>query len=112
MSTGSLGGEYRSDGVVLAVSPYISDKVIFANGRTLRGGVLTAIDPALEAGSPNTAGDDQGSLGSAGRARFSVVLGASMARILRVRVGDKLEVTVPRLTVTPLGVFPAVSGLP
>jgi lipoprotein-releasing system permease protein len=39
-----------------------------------------------------------------------------LARILRVGPGDTLEVTVPRLTVTPLGVFPrskrlTVSGL-
>ena len=92
---------------VLAVSPYISDKVIFANGRTLRGGVLTAIDPAMEARvSRIPEAMISGSLDSLAQPGFSVVLGASMARILRVRVGDKLEVTVPRLTVTPLGVFP------
>ncbi|MBT3409682.1 MAG: lipoprotein-releasing system transmembrane subunit, LolC/LolE family, partial [Halieaceae bacterium] len=83
---------------VLAVSPYISDKVIFANGRTLRGGVLTAIDPAMEARvSRIPEAMISGSLDSLAQPGFSVVLGASMARILRVRVGDKLEVTVPRL---------------
>ncbi len=33
-------------------------------------------------------------------------MGAALARMLRVQVGDRVEVTVPRLTVTPLGVFP------
>lgn len=92
---------------VIAVSPYISDKVIFASGRTLRGGVLTAIDPVLEAGvSEIPAAMIRGSLDVLAEPGFSVVLGASMARILRVSIGDKVDVTVPRLTVTPLGVFP------
>ena len=47
-----------------------------------------------------------GSLESLDEPGFNVVLGASLARMLRVQSGDFLEVTVPRLTVTPLGVFP------
>lgn len=99
--------ELRSGAGVVAVSPYISDKVIFRSGRTLRGGVLTGIDPGLErevsripqalvAGSLDSLGDD----------RFNVVLGSALARILGVGPGDQVEVTVPRLTLTPLGVFP------
>ena len=103
----SLAGDIEAIESVLAVSPYISDKVIFTNGRTLRGGVLTAIDPALEAGvSDIPQAMILGSLDSLAEPGFSVVMGASMARILRVSIGDTLEVTVPRLTVTPLGVFP------
>ena len=37
---------------------------------------------------------------------FSVVLGISLARALGVGPGDSVEVTIPRLTVTPLGTFP------
>ncbi len=33
---------------VIAVSPYITDKVIFGGAGALRGAVLTAIDPELE----------------------------------------------------------------
>jgi lipoprotein-releasing system permease protein len=92
---------------VLAVSPFITDKVLLASATNLRGAVLTAIDPALE----RTVSDIPdaivaGSLESLNETGFNVVLGASLARILRVAPGDQLEVTVPRLTVTPLGVFP------
>ena len=57
-----------------------------------------------------------GSLESLDEPGFNVVLGASLARILRVAPGDFVDVTVPRLTVTPMGVFPRskrlqVSGL-
>ncbi|MEP5568072.1 MAG: lipoprotein-releasing ABC transporter permease subunit [Halioglobus sp.] len=103
----SLAADVEALESVVAVSPYISDKVIFTNGRTLRGGVLTAIDPMLEAGvSEIPQAMILGSLDSLTQPGFSVVLGASMARILRVSIGDTVEVTVPRLTVTPLGVFP------
>jgi lipoprotein-releasing system permease protein len=103
----SLASQVESIDSVLAVSPYISAKVIFGSGRTLRGGVLTAIDPVLEAGVSEIPGSMiRGSLESLTEPGFSVVLGASLARILRVGPGDSLEVTVPRLTVTPVGVFP------
>lgn len=90
-----------------AVAPFISDKVIFSHGRSLRGGQLTAIDPALEAGvSRVPATIQQGSLDSLAGDGFHVVLGASLARMLGVAVGDSVEVTVPRITATPLGMFP------
>lgn len=92
---------------VLAVSPYITDKVIFAHGRSLRGGVLTAIDPELESGvSRMPQSLVGGSLQSLSQRGFNVVIGASLARMLGVSIGDTVEITVPRLTVTPLGVFP------
>ena len=102
---------------VLAVSPYISDKVILGAGSSLRGAVLTAIDPVLEAAVSGVADSMRmGSLDSLEQGNFNVVLGASLARALGVQLGDSVEVTVPRLTVTPLGIFPrskrlTVSGL-
>ncbi len=102
---------------VTAAAPYITDKVILAHGRGLRGGVLTAVDPASEARVSQVAQSMRvGSLDSLDEPGFNVVLGAVLARILGVGVGDVVEVTVPRLTVTPLGVFPrskrlTVSGI-
>lgn len=90
-----------------AVAPFVSDKVIFASGRTLRGGVLTAIDPATEASvSQIPAALFRGELEDLNGPGFPVILGASLARILGAGVGDTVEVTVPSLTVTPLGAFP------
>ncbi len=102
-----LMGRLEAHPDIVAVSPYISDKVIFGSGRTLRGGVLTAIDPLLEASvSRVPEAMVEGELQAIERQPFGVVLGVSLARILGVRVGDRIEVTVPRLTVTPLGIFP------
>ena len=36
---------------------------------------------------------------------FAVVLGADLARLLRVHVGDEVDMLLPRLTVSPMGVF-------
>lgn len=92
---------------VVAVSPYITDKVILASPTNMRGAVLTAIDPLLEKQvSDIPAAMVAGSLESLDDPGFNVVLGASLARILRLEIGDYVDVTVPRLTVTPLGVFP------
>ncbi len=92
---------------VLAAAPYITDKVIFAHGRGMRGGVLTAIDPSLEAGVSRIADTlVDGSLSSLEGEGFHVILGASLARMLGASPGDSVEVTVPRITATPLGVFP------
>ncbi|MEM8563256.1 MAG: lipoprotein-releasing ABC transporter permease subunit [Pseudomonadota bacterium] len=92
---------------VLGVSPFISDKVILASGSNMRGAVLTAIDPERERTvSEIPAAMVYGTLNSLDEADFNVVLGASLARLLYVTVGDYVEVTVPRLTFTPLGVFP------
>lgn len=103
----ALGDIATSVEGVQAVAPYISDKVIFASGRTLRGGVLTAIDPdAEQAVSSIPAAMFLGELGDIEGPGFPVILGASLARILGVGVGDTVEVTVPRITITPLGAFP------
>lgn len=97
---------------VLGVSPYIQDKVILARAGVLRGALLTAVDPATEASvSSIPQAMLAGSLADLEQQRFGVVLGVTLARMLGVGVGDRVEVTVPRLTVTPLGVFPRTKRL-
>ena len=109
--------QVRNHPEVIAVSPYISNKVILGGTSILRGAVLTAIVPALEStvsglGASMVLGD----LDDLEARPFNVVLGSALARTLGVQLGDQLEVTMPRLTVTPLGVFPrskrlTVSGM-
>lgn len=92
---------------VEAVSPYLSAKVILGSRRLLQGAVLTAIDPHSERNvSKIAAAMPADALGSLAQPGFNVVLGAALARALGVYPGDSVEVTVPKLTVTPLGVFP------
>lgn len=103
----AIAADIESIPAVLATSPYITDKAILGSGRTLRGAVLTAIKPELENEVSGIASAMvAGSLDSLDEKAFNVVLGASLARILGVQPGDRVDVTVPRLTVTPLGIFP------
>ena len=103
----ALASTLEAQPQILAVAPYISDKVILAGPGQLRGAVLTAIDPTLEAGVSGVgAAMVHGSLDDLDAEPFSVVLGISLARVLGVSPGDSVEVTIPRLTVTPLGTFP------
>ena len=108
----SLSMEIEAHPSVLAVSPYISDKVILGKGRVLRGAVLTAIDPTQESNVsaiPNAM--LSGSLQSLDEGSFNVVLGVTLARLLGVKEGDRIDITLPRLTVTPLGIFPRTKRL-
>jgi len=99
--------ELRRQPGVLAAAPYISDKVLLTSGRTVRGAVLTGIDPHAEVQVSRLASTMRaGSLDSLLEPGYHVVLGASLARLLGVQPGDSVQVTTPRLSVTPLGVFP------
>ena len=113
-STGEGVGQWRDllsdiegmEGVV-AVSPYITEKAILGTAYMQRGAVITAIDPQLESKVSGLANAMiTGDLQSLENGAFNVVLGVSLASILRVGLGDYVDVTVPRLTVTPLGMFP------
>ena len=92
---------------VVAVSPYITEKAILGTVYIQRGAVITAIDPQLESHVSGIADAMiAGDFRSLDDSAFSVVLGVSLANILSVGIGDYVDVTVPRLTITPLGMFP------
>jgi len=92
---------------ILSASPYVDEKVILAHRHYLSGAQLTAIDPTLEA-NVSKLGDSMvaGELSALSESGFKVVLGAALARMLSVSIGDYVDATIPRLPVTPLGVFP------
>ncbi len=102
-----LAQQLAAEAGVTGVSPYLSRKVILGSPRMLQGAVLTAIEPEQQVlvSEVASAMSDE-ALDSLRGEGFNVVLGAALARLLGVTPGDQIEVTVPRLSVTPLGVFP------
>ena len=52
-----------------------------------------------------------GDLQALEREPFSIILGVDLARLLRVRPGDQVDILLPRLTVSPMGVFPKSRSL-
>jgi len=102
-----LAGRVAADPAVLGVAPYIREKALLGAGRGQRGVQLTGIDTAREAGvSRMPATLVAGRLQALDEAPFRVVLGATLARMLGVGIGDTVRVTLPRFTATPLGLFP------
>ncbi|MEE4659605.1 MAG: lipoprotein-releasing ABC transporter permease subunit [Halieaceae bacterium] len=92
---------------VTAAAPYIHSKGLLTAAGEVRGTAIAAIDPQAEAELSDLAGFMRlGSFASLDRERYGIVLGALQARALGVGVGDRVDLTIPRLTVTPLGSFP------
>jgi lipoprotein-releasing system permease protein len=103
----ALEARILSEPAVTGVAPYIDSKALISSGRGVRGAVLLAVDPAAESsvsdvGRYMLTGDFQALESEA----YGVILGSLLARTVGVGVGDTLEITVPRLTITPLGSFP------
>lgn len=92
---------------VEGAAPYLeSDVLLTYMGRT-SGAHLTAIDPSQY---KNVSTLDRhvvaGSFEAMRPGDFSIVLGSIIASQLGVRVGDKVTVAIPKVVVTPAGVFP------
>jgi lipoprotein-releasing system permease protein len=92
---------------VRGAAPYIESKVLISSHSTVRGSLVTAIDPASEKSVSQVSehmrdGNYYGLLTTP----YGIILGSLQARALGVAVGDTVELTVPRLTLTPLGSFP------
>lgn len=92
---------------VVGVAPYIGGKALLTGPAGLRGVALYGVDPQLEKevsavfdrilagrGLPAEAGD------------YGIVMGDILARQLGVSIGDKITVTLPKVTVTIMGLFP------
>lgn len=95
------------DPSVEAAAPFIEDTVLIRAGSRTRGARLTGIDARQQArisavGDAVTAGD----WSALDDTPFGIVLGRGLARLLGVSVGDRVEVIMPSLSVTPMGTFP------
>lgn len=102
-----LAAQLRTLPGITGIAPYIDDQVILAGPHQLRGARLNAIDPLLEGEVSQVASTLLGGdLAEQLSRPFSVVLGSALAAALQVGPGDTVEVTLPRLTITPLGTFP------
>lgn len=94
---------------VIAAAPFIQGNVMVSRPGMVRGARLQAIDPLLEAqvssvAASLVAGDYQ----NLKAGEYGILVGDLLARYLGVSTGDKLSVVLPKVTITPLGVFPRV----
>jgi lipoprotein-releasing system permease protein len=89
------------------VAPFIEGEAMVSVAGVVRGVRLTGVD--IEAERAVSLIDDflvAGEFADLSRERYGIVIGSILARQLGVWVGDKVTVILPRVTVTPAGVFP------
>ena len=92
---------------VLGAAPYIRGHALINRGGSVRGVELSAIDPELQ--KRVSLVDDYmlvGALADLQAGEFNIVIGSILARRLRVTTGDQITVVLPRVSVTPVGIFP------
>ena len=92
---------------VLGVAPYSSGQGLLSTGSSVRGVLLRGIDPGLETKVSDI--DKQmayGKLTDLQAGEYGIVLGLDLARLLRLTVGDKVNVIIPQGRATPAGIVP------
>lgn len=97
---------------IRSLSPYIEAQAMLTSKMNFQGLSLQGVLPD-DTGYQQTPGTSAlaAQLSTLQPGSYDIVLGALLARSLDVQAGDTLLLTLPELSVTPLGVFPRVKQL-
>ena len=96
---------------VQAAAPYIATQSLVARGDEMRGAIVRGIDPAEEVNiTPLAAALKDGVLARLQPGAWQIVLGAELARQLRVGPGDQVTLVAPGGQVTPAGTVPRLKS--
>ena len=94
---------------VLGVAPYIEGSGLISQRGKVDGIHISAIYPQLQSDvSSVQAYMIDGSIENLKPGEFGIVIGAITARKFRLNLGDKIAIVLPKVTVTPAGIFPRV----
>ncbi len=97
----------RQNPNVIATAPYIEAQGMLINGDSVNGTLIRGIEPDREPLVSNVGEKMKvGKLTDLRPGKFGMILGQDLARILGVRVGDKVTMVTPSANVTPAGVAP------
>jgi lipoprotein-releasing system permease protein len=92
---------------VTGVAPYVGGKAMLAVFKRLRGVSLYGINPEQERGvSAVSEHMIAGEYLAGGAGQYQIIIGDILARQLGVNIGDGVTVILPKVTVTPFGLFP------
>ncbi len=97
---------------ILAGAPFVSGQALLSAGSSVSGAMVRGIDPAHEGSVsdiPKTVA--VGSIDSLKPGSFGIILGADLARNLRVAPGDKVTLIVSKGNVTPAGFVPRMKQM-
>ena len=94
---------------VIGAAPYIGGKGMASVPGSVRGVSITGVLPEKEGQVANLGSHMlAGSIDALHGGDYGAVLGSLLASQLRLQVGDKVTLTLPKIVITPLGVFPRV----
>lgn len=101
----------QTPGVTHAV-PYIESQAMIARGSRVLGVGLRGVDPVLEREATGLAERlVEGDFALLEAGKWNVVIGATLAKELALKLGDQLVLIVPEGSVTPEGVVPRMRRL-
>ena len=108
----TLSAKVASQPHVLGVAPMVSSQGLLSRGEIMRGVAVRGVSPTEEglvSDLPKqfVAGD----ISDLRPGSFGVVLGAQLANMLGVRLGDRVNLIVPEGDLTPAGVMPRMRAL-
>lgn len=97
---------------VEAVGPYIDGQGMLTRGREVRGVMIKGIEPSsIEGVFPIQHAMQAGSIDNLKPGEFGIVLGAYLAKLLGVGIGDSVTLIIPEVTVSLAGVTPRLKRL-
>ncbi len=97
----------ESEPSVSAVAPYIEGNVMLNRPGMARGVQLLAVEPEAETGVSGIAQHMlAGSLEDLSAGSYRIIIGNILARNMGLSPGDVITVLLPKVTITPVGVFP------
>jgi lipoprotein-releasing system permease protein len=97
---------------VVGAAPFIAQQVLIARGDDMRGAIVRGIDPLEEPKvTPIAQALKDTALAKLQPGAWGIVLGAELARTLRVQAGDPVTIVTPNGQVTPAGVVPRMKQL-
>jgi lipoprotein-releasing system permease protein len=92
---------------VVGAAPFVATQALVARGEDMRGAVLRGIEPAAEAEVTDLARQLKDTVFARLQpGAWRIVLGAELARQLRVREGDAVTLVAPGGQTTPAGIVP------
>jgi len=97
---------------VRGAAPFQRETVLLQSHGRRRGAQINALPlDGLADVSGVVAATTRGDFQAMARSPFTVALGSTLARLLGVTVGDDVEVLLPRVSVTPLRIYPRTRRL-
>ena len=102
-----VAAEAKANPAVVAAAPFVAAQGLLSSGAQVRGAFVRGVIPELEDQVADFGAHMRGGrLVDLKPGEFGIVLGADLARALRVQVGDRVTLIAPQGQVTPAGLVP------